>query len=123
MTQTPWPVQRTPALAIVARGDQNETASPMRYAVRSQSHLERAYAVEVVRDRWSCECAHHQGTSGPCIHILAVRFQNDLKASAAPAQPETPSCGRCNSHKVVSNGKRHNESGTLARYLCRTCGF
>ena len=123
MTQTPWLDQRTPALAIVARGDQIETASPTCYAVRSQSHPERAYSVEVVRDRWSCECAHHQATSASCIHILAVRFQNDLKTSAAPALPEAPSCGRCNSHRVVSNGKRHNETGTLARYLCRTCGF
>ncbi|MGQ0536003.1 MAG: IS6 family transposase [Methanobacteriota archaeon] len=123
MPQTPWPDQRTPALAIVARGDQIESASPTRFVVRSQSRPDRAYSVEVVRDRWSCECAHHLATGGPCIHILAVRFQNELRASTAPPQPETPSCGRCKSHNIVCNGKRHNASGTLARYLCRTCGF
>lgn len=123
MLQTPWPDQRTPALAIVARGDQIEIHSPTRYAVRSQSHPERFYVVGVVRDRWSCECAHHQATGGPCMHIFAVRFHKDLKGSIAPTQPEAPSCGRCNSPKVVSNGKRHNESGTLTRYLCRACGF
>ncbi len=118
-----WDDERTPALAIVARGDQIEAASPVDWTVRSQSDPSKAYRVSVRRDRWMCECAYFTDAAAFCIHILAVRFQNDLRASlgAAPA-PARPACDRCGSGNVVQNGRRHNKSGTLARYLCRTCG-
>ena len=35
---------------------------------------------------------------------------------------ELSACDRCHSGNVVQNGRRHNKSGVLARYLCRTCG-
>ena len=57
------------------------------------------------------------------IHILAVRFQNDLRATLAPSPTlERPTCDRCGSGNVVQNGRWHNRSGALARYLCQTCG-
>jgi len=51
-----WQNARTPALAIVARGDQIQTVSSTEYIVRSQSKLGTTYHVTVTRDRWECEC-------------------------------------------------------------------
>ncbi len=118
----PWTDMRSPALAIVARGDQIETVRPTQYVVRSQSRPDAAYTVESVRDRWTCTCAFHAETGRFCIHILAVRYRNGLIEPTAKPETETV-CERCRSADVVANGKRHNKSGTLTRYLCKTCGF
>ncbi|MFY9716386.1 MAG: IS6 family transposase [Thermoplasmata archaeon] len=119
-----WSDARTPALAIVARGDQIETISPTEYVVRSQSKFDTKYRVSVVRDRWRCECPFYAETGIACIHIFAVRFREGFKSD--PVQPvlKAPTiCTRCQSGKVVRSGKRHNKSGTLSRYTCRVCGY
>lgn len=118
----PWNDQRTPALAIVARGDQIETVKPTQYRVRSQSRPDVIYTVEVVRDRWTCICPFFVETGRTCIHVLAVRYRNGFAEPSA--KPETEiACERCRSADVVADGKRHNKSGTISRYLCKTCGF
>jgi len=118
-----WQDTRTPALAIVARGDQIETVSPTEYVVRSQSKLDTKYRVTVSRDRWECECAFYAETKIACIHIYAVRFREGLRADPAHPQLNPVLCARCQSGSVVLSGKRHNKSGTLARYSCKVCGF
>jgi transposase-like protein len=118
-----WQDARTPALAIVARGDQIETVSPTEYLVRSQSRLGGRYRVTVKRDRWECECAFFAETGIACIHIYAVRFREGLKADTTHPQLNSTLCVRCQSGNVVLSGKRHNKSGTLARYSCKVCGY
>ncbi len=118
-----WTDQRTPALAIVARGDQIQTVSPTEWVVRSQSTLDHEYRVRVVRDRWSCECPFYSETGISCIHVFAVRFKEGFKAEAPALPPSGELCERCQSAKVIEFGKRHNRSGTIQRYLCKSCGF
>jgi putative transposase len=118
-----WQDARTPALAIVARGDQIETISPVEYVVRSQSKLDTKYRVTVTRDRWECECAFFSETKIACVHIYAVRFREGFKSEATAPQPSRVTCIRCQSGSVVLSGKRHNKSGTLARYLCKACDY
>lgn len=77
-----WTDQRTPALAIVARGDQIRTLGPQSYSVRSQSHPESAHTVSEVSGRWSCDCDFFGATSMTCIHILAVRYKIGFEESA-----------------------------------------
>ncbi len=120
-TMTPWEDMRTPALAIVARGDQIESVAPTQYKVHSQSHPEKVYTVEVSRDRWTCACDFFAQTHLHCIHILAVKFRSGFVEPTA--EPERVVCVRCQSGDVIANGKRHNKSGTITRYLCKTCGF
>lgn len=116
-----WQDARTPALAIVARGDQVETLSPTEFKVRSQSRPETTYIVSVVRDRWSCDCPFHAENKQACIHILAVKFRAGFQESRTI--PETkPVCESCRSGDVVLAGRRHNKSGPVRRFLCRTCG-
>jgi transposase-like protein len=116
-----WQDARTPALAIVARGDQIETVSPTEYAVRSQSKLGSVYKVTVSRDRWECDCEFYAETKVACIHIFAVRFREGYKMGAAPKDAEI--CARCGSGLITHCGKRHNRSGVLSRYTCKACGF
>jgi len=118
-----WSDMRTPALAIVARGDQIQTVSPTEYVVRSQSKLDASYRVTVFRDKWSCECPFYRETKIACIHIFAVRFREGFKNEAVPLPAVRESCARCRSGKVISFGKRHNKSGVIARFKCKACGY
>lgn len=121
MQVTPWPNPRTPALAIVARGDQIEERGPTNFVVRSQSRPDRRYQVQSRHDRWSCTCAFFRDSSRRCIHILAVRFQTGLEARSAPETPAAE-CPNCRSEDVIHFGRRRNKCGVAARYLCKTCG-
>jgi putative transposase len=118
-----WTDSRTPALAIAARGDQINQLAPAEYSVRSQSRTDVTYKVTVLREKWTCECAFYGETKQACIHILAVRFREGFRSGPVVAPPTKPACGRCHSGDVILSGKRRNKSGTLSRYLCKTCGF
>ena len=118
-----WTDQRTPALAIVARGDQIQEVAPTEYVVRSQSRPDASYRVRVLRERWECECGFFGETKQACIHILAVRYREGFKSSPVAAPPTNPACERCKSGDVILSGKRRNKSGAVARYLCKACGF
>lgn len=122
-TLAAWTDQRTPALAIVARGDQIREVGPREYSVRSQSHPAEAHTVTVSEGRWSCTCPFNAATSMACIHILAVRFRNGLQV-AGPSAPQTPTnrCDTCDSTEVIAYGIRHNRSGDVATFLCKACG-
>ncbi len=117
----PWADQRTPALAIVARGDQIRTVSSTRFVVCSQSRPGRKYEILIRKDRWSCTCAFFRGSHRTCIHILAIRYREQLgdPPDSGSAAGECPGCG---SPRIVRFGRRHNRSGTVSRYLCRACG-
>lgn len=120
MTKT-WKDQQTPALAIVARGDQIISDNPHSFKVKSQSNKEQIYHITKQGDNYSCTCEHYQQTK-TCIHVLAVKFRNDLKQSIKNITNSKPTCEQCNSNNVIRNGKRKNKSGTINRYLCKDCG-
>jgi transposase-like protein len=115
-----WTDQRTPALAIVARGDQIEAVTATEFRVRSQSHPEQAHTVKSGKP-WSCSCLHNAEVKRDCIHILAVRFQADLKASQPPAE-ERMACPACRVGKAIHYGTRKNKSGNVRLWLCKACG-
>jgi putative transposase len=117
-----WTDQRTPALAIVARGDQIRRLGPTTYSVRSQSHPEEAHTVSRNGGRWSCDCLFFSSTQMVCIHILAVRFKNGLQESAPVAAAPIATCVSCQSADVIRKGVRRNKSGDVSLYLCSTCG-
>ena len=123
MTTEPWADSRTPALAIVARGDQITERSPSDFEVRSQSRPERMYVVTVRRNRWGCTCGFPSVSGGvACIHILAAKFRAGFAESAKAASPAIPTCETCHSADVILWGKRRNQSGMVRRYRCKTCG-
>ena len=117
-----WQDERTPALAIVARGDQIEAVSPSEFVVCSQSRTGEKYKVSVLRNRWSCTCAFYRESEGrSCIHILAVKFRSGLQEKA-PAVEAGPECEKCHSSDVILSGRRLNKSGPVRRFHCKTCG-
>lgn len=118
--QAAWTDQRAPALAIVARGDQIQPVAANHYAIRSQSHPERSYAVAMSRGQWICECDHHREAGRDCIHILAAKFRADLQV--ANLTIEKPFCPECKSGRVVANGKRQTNHGAVRVFRCRACG-
>lgn len=120
-----WQDQKTPALAIVARGDQIKTVIPNnKYTVQSQSKPENYYTVHHYEDnKWVCTCMHHQATKRDCIHILSVKFQQSLRDTNDTVFKTSIKCEKCNSTNIVKNGKRKNKSGVINRYLCKECGF
>ena len=121
---TSWEDQRTPALAIVARGDQITTLVPNRkYMVHSQSQHNKDYTIFQQDNNYSCSCDHHKEAGRDCIHILAVKFQQSLKDNNDTILDTTPVCDKCGSHNIVKNGMRHNKSGVVCRFLCKDCGF
>jgi putative transposase len=116
---TPWDDAKTPALAIVARGDQITAITATSFTVRSQSRPEQSYTVQVHRDRWECDCTFFTETRQNCIHILSVKVRNGF---IAPEAEDKPKCANCRSSDIIRYGRRYNKSGTIDRYLCKTCG-
>jgi putative transposase len=117
MALIPWTDSRTPALAIVARGDQIQEDGIGRFTVCSQSHPGQSYTVTPD----SCTCAF-AAEGGLCIHRLAVRLRADLQAgTGALMARRTAICPKCGSKVTVRDGKRHAKSGTIQTYLCRSC--
>jgi putative transposase len=118
-----WTDQRTPALAIVARGDQIREIAPHAYSVRSQSRPEASHTVwEVSGGKWECDCRFFAATSMTCIHVLAVRYRNGLQESGPVPIQSKIACDRCKSSDVISKGIRQNASGPIQRYSCKACG-
>ncbi|EQD42526.1 Integrase catalytic region, partial [mine drainage metagenome] len=122
MMTEPWKDARSPALAIVARGDQIEAVSAAEFKVRSQSHPDQSYTVSVHRNRWSCTCSFSTEDGGrTCLHVLAVKFRAGLQEKVSV--PEVgPTCERCHSTDVIQTGRRLNKSGAVRRFRCKTCG-
>jgi len=116
-----WTDQRTPALAIVARGDQISSKQPDAWTVCSQSQPGTFRHVRKEGGRWICDCAFFAATGKVCVHVLAVRYREGLQ-DAASAPKEKPRCDRCRSADVAPDGVRRNQSGDVPRYECRSCG-
>lgn len=117
----PWPDQRTPALAIVARGDQIVELAPQEYRVTSQSRPQVNYEVHLRGERWSCTCAFFHAWKKPCVHIYAVRLRHGFKPDGA-GRGAPPECTDCRSIDVVGWGYRATRAGASPRFLCRACG-
>ncbi len=119
-----WQDQKTPALAIVARGNQIQTTIPnKKYTVQSQSKPDTYYNIIQNDNQYKCTCNHHKQTKRNCIHILSVKFQQNLKNNKEQTIQETITCDKCQSTNIVKNGTRKNKSGITNRYLCKNCGY
>ena len=120
-----WKDQRTPALAIVARGDQIKTIIPNnKYTVKSQHTPENYYTVyHYEENKWVCTCMHYQATKRDCIHILSVKFQQSLKETNDNIFENNLKCDKCQSTNVIKYGTRKTKKGKTKTYKCKDCGF
>jgi putative transposase len=95
------------------------------YQVLSQSG-NGSYAVSEVNGEWTCECPDYRFRGVKCKHVFAVEFSIKLRQQVSEnlvIQPlNSLSCTFCGSNQISRNGKRHNQYGTIQRYVCKTCG-
>lgn len=117
-----WTDQRTPALAIVARGDQIATPAVGSYTVCSQSAPGTFHHVAQEGARWACDCPFFSATGMTCIHILSARYKIGFEDSAPMPAERKVVCDSCQSSEVACRGVRHNRSGDVQTYVCRACG-
>ncbi len=96
------------------------------YQVNSQSGRGQ-YTVVKRSKAWRCSCPDHIYRETKCKHIWAVQFSAELRdrvrESAVTIQPLTVyACLYCQSKNVGKDGLRHNKSGTIQIFNCKTCG-
>ena len=99
------------------------------YIVKSQSG-NGEYDVVSGELGWLCSCPDHMFRGQKCKHIFAVEFSLEIRttveskgvAAGITITPITISvCPRCQSHKIVKHGIRHNRSGNIQRFFCNAC--
>ncbi len=119
-----WTDQRSPALSIVARGDQIREVSATQFTVCSQSRPGTFHHVLRTGAKWTCDCEFFVATKKVCVHVLAIRYKIGLQDQPpnAPRVESAPTCDKCRSTDLIRYGVRHNQSGDVSTYLCKTCG-
>ncbi len=84
------------------------------------------YTVSKVDAEWICECLDHKFRGLKCKHSWAVEFSLKIRTQVSENLVIKPlnslSCVFCGSNQIVKNAKRHNNYGTIQRYMCKTCG-
>jgi putative transposase len=128
-------------LAIVSIGSQIKRINKLHYKVRSQSSDSKWYEVEKKyghnlgghqEGKWICTCPDFQFRHLVCKHIYAVGFSKELRKRIVsqetilpivPSLVESIKCKKCKSENIVKDGRRHNKSGLIQKYLCRDCGY
>lgn len=114
-------------LAILSRGNQITRVDACTYRVASQSG-NGSYLVQRHGLSWKCDCPDHVFRGMVCKHIHAVTFSFKLEQTIAPRNTEVvvpeekPVCILCGSANLVKAGLRKNDSGTVQRFLCKSCG-
>jgi len=129
-------------LKIVSLDSKIKRKNKLRYKVKSESDDELWY--DVVKQyghnlgghqegKWICTCPDFLFRHQSCKHIYAVGYSKQLKKKIVTqdvVQSSIPSinndvivCSKCKSSNIAKNGKRHNTSGVLQRYLCRDCKY
>jgi transposase-like protein len=115
--------------AIANEANQITRLSKKHYRVVSQSGNG---AYDVTRTRavavgWICTCPDFTYRSVKCKHIWAVEFSAKLREAVKPPatviEPiDVHACLYCQSFQIVKDGIRHNGSGDIQIFNCKTCG-
>ena len=94
------------------------------YTVRSQSG-NGEYELLSTELGWICSCADHIYRGVKCKHLWAVEYSQKLRDTVARQvviqSLDTQTCIFCQSNQIIKKSIRHNKSGDLQRYLCKSC--
>lgn len=96
------------------------------YRVHSQSG-DFEYEVMSTELGWLCSCPDAMFRGSKCKHQWAVEISLALRTrveSAVIIKPiDALACLRCKSDEIVKKALRHNQSGDIQRFLCKSCGY
>jgi transposase-like protein len=96
------------------------------YKVHSQSR-DAEYDVISGELGWICSCPDSQYRGMKCKHVWAVEISWTLRKKVEQSvviQPvNVKACPRCDSEDIKRSGLRHNQSGDIQRFACKSCGF
>jgi transposase-like protein len=94
------------------------------YQVKSQSGSGLYTVVHQVKG-WRCSCPDHIYREVRCKHIWAVEFSLRLRETVKEhiaLEPVTiNACIYCKSQSIYKDGLRHNKTGTIQIFYCRSC--
>jgi len=112
-------------MQIAQQANQVKRVDENTYTVRSQSH-DAEYCISKVCGEWICECFDNKYRHTKCKHIFAVEFSSQIRKEVQirriEPEPNVQACRFCGSNQIVRAGMRHNKTGDLQKYLCRSCG-
>ena len=97
------------------------------YKVKTDSDTEYR-DVECAKYAWTCSCPDYNVASRACTHARLVQVSLGMRELAYPRRQtvvveteESKECIYCHSDDVRKHSIRHNKSGDIQRYLCRSC--
>jgi transposase-like protein len=79
---------------------------------------------------WTCNCLDFMYRHVICKHIYAVTLwkeqrkkvvTEDVLPPILPISNEISNCIKCKSESIIKCGIRHNKSGNIQRYKCKSC--
>ncbi len=116
------------ALTIVGQSNQIKRINSTNYKVKSQSS---DFWYDVTRvpqeSKWNCSCPDHIFRNLDCKHIQAVLISKELRnkivtnTDVKEIETESELICKCGSMDIVKHGIRHNKSGNIQRFRCKTC--
>ncbi|MCX8153616.1 MAG: IS6 family transposase [Candidatus Bathyarchaeota archaeon] len=110
------------ALQIVAKKGIYEMGNGM-FKVASQSKPSQYHVVRTIDGKRLCDCADF-AKGKKCKHIYAATYYlmlKDLTLGISCNEENIDTCPNCNSRQIVKSGYRHNKSGLVQRYYCKSC--
>ncbi|MGI0016129.1 MAG: hypothetical protein ACREBU_22135, partial [Nitrososphaera sp.] len=115
-------------LEIVALGGMITRVNDALYLVRHEiknSARSGIHKVKWTKGVWKCNCLYHVQTKCVCQHIFGVDFLLRLPQivmSNSGALTGESRCTNCGSENLGPYGSRYNQSGSVRRFICRSCG-
>jgi putative transposase len=123
----------------IASNFQVKRKNKLHYKVKSQS--EDGIWYDVIKrygrnigghqeGEWTCNCLDFIYRHVICKHIYAVTLWNEQKKKVVtedvlppilPISNEVSNCLKCKSESIIKCGIRHNKSGDIQRYRCKSC--
>lgn len=116
------------ALAIAGHTDQIKRINAVTYKVKSQTFDAWYDVVHEYKHGWKCTCPDHVYRNAECKHIMSVYLSKQLRNKIVNnsdvmeiEQSKEELVCRCGSLNVIKIGIRHNKSGDIQRFKCKTC--
>jgi transposase-like protein len=116
------------ALTIVGQNDQIKRINAVTYKVKSQNSdfwydVKHPYKSD---GNWTCTCPDHEFRKVECKHIKSVLISKELRkivpnSEVNEIETEQEIICKCGSLDVIKTGIRHNKSGDIQRFKCKSC--